>query len=454
MRIVKIALAGLAALLVIAAAGLAAFLAISPPDLLRVATGYSAKIVCSNVFLAGRDPAEVMAVDVQAPGHPLLKLVNVAVDAPQQRVTARLLGLFATATAVNRPGLGCATVPDGDVAAAMQVSLAVAPGPEPVAGTWPDGDGQATVTGTGLADILDNAALVGPGMRAIVVVKNGHLIAEAYGPGFSAETPLLGWSMVKSVNALLLGQVMGEGKLGLDETGLFPEWTDEARRTISVRDLLGMESGLGFNEDYGDVSDVNRMLFLEPDMAGFAASTPSVAAPGSAFAYSSGTANLLARLWMDRVGEGALAYPREKLFAPLGMHSAVMEADASGTLVGSSYIYATARDWARLGQFILADGMWNGQRLVPAEMMALLRTSNGLPGWYSQAQTWLAGPQESDGEPMVGLPADAVWLQGHDGQSIAVIPSAGLVVVRLGLTPSRLNYWPELLVKAVLETTG
>lgn len=453
MRILRVALAGLAALVGLSVAALTVFLFVAPPDLLRVATGYSAKIVCSNHFLAGRDPTAIMAVDVQAPGHPLLKLVSIGVDDRARVVTARMLGLFATAIAVYRPGLGCASVPDGNIEAAL--TIGVADGPVPVAGSgiWPEADGIEPVTGPVLADILDNPALVGPGMRAVVVVKDGRMIAESYGSGFDADTPLLGWSMAKTVNALLLGRVMGEGRIDIDETGLFPQWQGDQRAAISVRDLLGMESGLGFNEEYGDVSDVNRMLFLSADMPAFAASLPALERPQTLFSYSSGTANLLSRLWMDRLGDPAMAlnYPRRALFEPLGMSSAVMEADARGTLVGSSYVYATARDWARLGQFVLQDGVWNGERLVPAELMAMMRTSNGLPGFYSQAQSWLAGPHESEGEPAVGLPSDTVWLQGHDGQTIAVIPSSGLVVVRLGLTPWKLDYWPEHLVKAIVD---
>lgn len=453
LRILRVGLAWVAGLLVVAVAGLAAFLVVAPPDLLRVATGYSAKIVCSNRFIAGRDAAQVMALDVQAPGHPLLKLVNVSVDETQRVVTARLLGLFATGMAVYRPGLGCASVPDGDIAAARQVALSDVPAPVAGSGIWPEGDSVEPATGPMLADILDNPALVGPQMRAVVVIKDGHLVAEAYGPGFAATTPQLGWSMAKTVNALLVGRLLQEGRIGLDEIGLFPGWAGDARKDISIRDLLGMESGLAFNEDYGDVSDVNRMLFLTPDMPGFVASLPAAAPPQTVFSYSSGTAVLLTRLWMDRLGDpqAALAYPRTALFEPLGMSSAIIEADARGTLVGSSYLYATPRDWARVGQFVLQDGIWNGERLVPEELMAMLRSSNGLPGWYSQGQTWLAGPHESEGEPMVGLPEDTLWFQGHDGQSMAVIPSRGLVVLRLGLTPWKLDYWPERLVQSIVE---
>lgn len=294
--------------------------------------------------------------------------------------------------------------------------------------------------------------MAGPGMRAILVAQNGRIVAERYGEGFDDKTPLLGWSMTKTVNAALLGRLAAAGLIGLDDAALRPEWTD-ARKDITLRDLLGMESGLAFNEDYGDVSDVNRMLFLEPDMARFAAAQPQAEAAGAQFTYSSGTATLLARIWMDRIGDpaAALAYPRAALFDPLGMTSAELEADASGTLVGSSYMYATARDWARFGLFLLQDGVWDGTRLLPPGWVAAMNASNGLPGNYSQMQSWLQGPNDEDAAE--GVPEDAFWLVGHDGQTVAIVPSEELVVVRLGLTPSDLGYRPERLVKALTDAT-
>jgi CubicO group peptidase (beta-lactamase class C family) len=453
MRIVGRIVIGLVAVLAVLLGAAVIYLIVAPPELLRVATGYSAKIVCSNLFIAGRDPEEVLAVDVQAPGHPVLKFVRISVDEPAGMVTARMLGLFATSTAIRRTGLGCASVPDGNIARAQAVQLATPPTIAPPAdAVWPDGGRVEAIATPALADIMGNAALMGPGMRAVVVVKDGRIVAETYGAGFGPETPLLGWSMTKTVTAALIGRLAAEGKIGLDDAALRPEWTD-ARQDIRIRDLLGMESGLAFNEDYGDVSDVNRMLFLEPDMAEFTAAQPQVAARDTAFNYSSGTATLLARIWMDRIGDEAqgLAYPRAALFEPLGMASAQMEADAAGTLVGGSYMYATARDWARFGQFLLQDGRWNGAALLPAGWVAAMTHSNGLPGTYSQMLTWLDGPHDDDAAD--GVPADAYWLIGHDGQTIAIVPSEGIVVVRLGLTPSALDYHPERLVKAVADAT-
>ncbi|HVY51783.1 MAG TPA: serine hydrolase [Devosia sp.] len=427
---------GLIAALVVIVAGLAIYLAVAPPELLRVGDGYAAKIVCSNVFLAGRNPQEVLNTDVQAPGNPLLRLVGVTVDRSAGTVTAKILGFVAPQVAIARPGHGCTLVPDGrlDHVAALPPALPQATG----------GAAWAEAPDAAIARLIADPTLAGPGARAIVVARGGRIVAERYAGGFDARTPLLGWSMAKTVNAMLIGTLMLKGSIGLDDAGLFPQWTD-ARKDIRLRDLAAMTGGLAFNEEYGDVSDVNRMLFLEPDMAGFAASQPSVARPGTVFSYSTGTATMLARLWMDRVGADAANYPRQALFAPIGADSAVIEADEAGTLVGSSYMYATARDWARIGQLLAQDGVWNGLRLLPEGFVKLMQTPNGLPGGYSQMQTWL--------EPDSGLPEGSFWLDGHDGQSIAVIPSAQLVIVRLGLTPSDLGYSAIPLAKAVLAAS-
>ncbi len=451
MRIIGRVALGFVAVLAVAVIGAAGYLLAAPPDLLRVATGYSAKIVCSNVFVAGRDADDVLATDVQAPGHWLLKYVDVDVDVSAGTATAKVLGAFAPSVAIHRSGLGCASVPDGNVSAALAVQLAEVPTPaEPDDALWPQGGRVELTTPEELRLVLADPELTGPGMRAIVVVEGGVIVGETYGEGFGPQIPLLGWSMTKTVNAALIGTLVESGRMSLEEAGLLPGWTD-GRKDIRLRDLLGMESGLSFNEDYGDVSDVNRMLFLEPDMSAFAAAQPQAAAAEAQFDYSSGTATLLSRIWMDRLGNdaAALAYPRTALFEPLGMTSAEMEADASGTLVGSSYMYATARDWARFGLFLLQDGTWSGTPLLPPGWVVAMNASNGLPGGYSQMQTWLNGPHDDD--TVDAVPADAYWALGHDGQSMAIIPSEDMVIVRLGLTPSKLGYRPERLAKAAID---
>ena len=455
MRLISRVIGALVVLLLIIVAGGAVWLSVYPPELLKVGDGYAAKIVCSNTFVAKRDPAVVLADDVQAPGNPALRLIRVSVDRDEGVVRARFLGMFAPNYALYRGALGCTTVPDGDLQAARSaVFLNRVKAPKNDA-LWPDGDtvnlGQGE-EGAKLVNIVANPDLAGPAMRAIVVVKDGHIVAESYGDGFSKATPLIGWSMTKTVNAAIIGRLMLTGRMSFDDQNLLPQWSDDARKDIKLSDLLAMESGLAFNEAYGSVSDVTRMLYLDPDTTSIAANARQVAAPGERFSYSSGTGTLLSRLWMNRLPNlsTAIAYPREAIFGPLGMYSAVFEADERGTFVGSSNLYANARDWARFGQFLLQDGVWKGSRLLPEGFVGAMRTpTTASEGVYSQVQAWLAGPGGSNAQ--FGLPADTFWMSGHDGQTVTIVPSANLVVVRMGLTPTWADYRPQILVKRIMD---
>ncbi|WP_343315689.1 serine hydrolase [Brucella sp. BE17] len=413
------------------------WLGVCPPELLRVGTGYAAKIVCSNVFIAGRDADDVLAVDVQAPGNPLLKFLNVSVEENTGVVTARIFGFFAPSKAIFRPGFGCANVHTVDARPAWGRTNSHAPQSLDVE-SYPE-----------LQRLITTPQLAGPGMRAIAVMHNGRLVAETYADGFSADTPLLGWSATKSVRAILIGMRIAENRMDMADSNLFPEWEGDGRSKISLANLMAMESGLKFEENYGLVSDVTRMLFLEQDMAGYAASLPLEAAPGTTFSYSSGTANILSKLFMMSFDspEQALSYPSDELFGPLGMNSAIMETDASGGLVGSSYMYATARDWARLGSFLADGGSLHGKQILPTGFVDLMRkpaASSG--GRYGSGQVWL---QVAGGKG--ALPEDTFWMSGHDGQSIMVVPSMRLAVVRLGLTPWRLGYKVRDLDTAIVE---
>ena len=427
-----------------------------PPPLLRLAANYSAKIVCSNVFLAGRDPEDVLRNDIQSNGNPVLRFMGASVARETGLVRAGLFGMIGDGLAVYRPGFGCAVLPDRKRSRGAAGAAAITHPATPAADStrvWPDGD--RVVTEAVFQGLIGDDRLVGPGLRAIVVVHRGTIVAERYAAGFTASTPLLGWSMTKSVTAGLIGLLVKDGRLTLGQTAGWPGAPGDARATITIADLLAMSSGLHFDESYGAISDVTRMLYLESDMAAFARSQPLDHPVGTVWSYSSGTAVILARIFQDTVGEQALGFVHERLFAPLGMNSATLEADASGTFVGSSYMYANARDWARYGQFLLQQGVWQGQALLPAgyvDMMVSPVAASG--GQYGQGQVWLWGsaPKTPGVNPdrEFGLPSDTFWMEGHDGQSIAIIPSHELVVVRLGLTPSSTGYRPQPLVQALL----
>jgi CubicO group peptidase (beta-lactamase class C family) len=410
-----------------------------PPELIRVGANFTAKTVCSNVFLAHRDPAEVLDTDVQAPGHPLLKLMRIRVDSSLRQVRAGVFGFIGGGLAVDRPGVGCAVVPDGR---AGTVRIAFDP---PAVPRLEPRAAAASAAVPALQAVLEDDDLAGPGMRAIVVLHDGRLVAERYAAGFQRETPQLGWSMTKSVTAGLIGVLVADGRLTLDRPA---GWTgDDGRERITIADLLSMTSGLSFNEEYGAVSDVTRMLYLEPDMAAFARAKPLVHPVGTVWSYSSGSAVILARIFQDAVGADAATFARTRLFDPLGMTSAVLETDEKGTLVGSSYMYATPRDWARYAQLLAQDGVWEGHDILPRGYVAMMASPVAASGGeYGRGMVWrwVSGTG-------FGIPEDTFWMSGHDGQHVAVIRSRQLVIVRMGLTPDREHYRPEPLVRAVLE---
>lgn len=430
--------------------GAAAVLALwaRPPDLVRVGANYTAKIVCSNAFLTQRDPAEVFATDVQAPGHPLLRLMRIDVDRMHGLVRAGLFGFIGDGLAVAVPGRGCAVVPDGRIdALRKQQTAAVEPPMSPAAG-----DAEAAIV-PALQHLADDDSLAGPGMRAIVVIHDGRIVAERYAPGFERDTVQLGWSMTKSVTAGLIGLLVKDGRLQLDAPA---GWTrQDGGERISIADLLSMTSGLEFNEGYGAVSDVTRMLYLEPDMDEFARVKALVHPPGAVWSYSSGTAVMLARIFQNTALPDPLGYLHARLFGPLGMSSAVIEADEAGNLVGSSYMYATPRDWARYGQLLAQDGVWNGAEILPRGFVAMMSSpvapSGGEYG-HGMVWRWATHSDKPGVNPDIayGIPEDTFWMSGHDGQYVAITPSRQLVIVRMGLTPTRLLYHPEPLVSAML----
>ena len=287
---------------------------------------------------------------------------------------------------------------------------------------------------------------------AVVVVHRGALVAERYGGAIEhwdrpaeqvgPDTLLLSWSMAKSVLHALVGTLVAEGRLDVDAPADVPEWRGEGdpRGAISLEHLLTMRDGLDFAEEYVDASasDVMEMLFGsgKADTAAFAAIRDLVAAPGTRFNYSSGTTNIVSGIVARTVGPGQPYQEllRERLLDPLGMTSARATLDDAGTWVASSYLHATARDFARFGSLYLRDGTWEGRRLLPAgwvDHARRQRSTDAETGNGYGAQWWVAGDEHG-----------TFWANGYEGQSILVSPGPDLVVVRLGKTPA--ERYPEL----------
>jgi CubicO group peptidase (beta-lactamase class C family) len=416
----------------------------------RVGSGFSAEILCGAVFVSGRAAEEVKANDLSGPGYELLRFFQQTVERDSKRVTASLYG-FAAQTAIYREGLGC-TLVDGKSEADLRAeaqALAVTP-PADTGALWPEGervepDAQPKGVDRPALDAALAAAFAEPdperprNTRALVVVHRGRVAAERYAPGFDAAMPLIAWSMTKGALNALVGLRVKDGKMALTDRALLPEWRGEGdkRRDISLDELLRMSSGLAFDESYDDpLADVTVMLFARSDMAKFAAGKPLLHPPGAHWDYASGTSLIIARALRESFGTGQdyLRYPRERLFDPLAMRSAALTSDAAGTLVGSSLLYASARDFARLGLLFLQDGVWQGMRLLPEGWVEYTLTpTKDAPDETYGAHMWLKLPL-SDGYGEPPMPDDAYYFLGHDEQIIAVVPSRDLVIVRLGLT--------------------
>ncbi|HSB68145.1 MAG TPA: serine hydrolase [Candidatus Methylomirabilis sp.] len=437
-----------------------------------IGAAYKAKILCSGVFVSHRDPRSILTTDLLADDRSVLRHFAAKVSAESQFVTATLWGM-AEQRAIYHPDIGCVLM-NG----ASQRPLAFSTGPGRVAGPWPGADrpwpaGERVMTDSPpwgvdavkLGEAVESAFSEPDPVRlrrtrAVVVVHDGRILAERYAPGFTPATPLLGWSMTKGVINALTGILVSDKKLGVGDHAAVPEWQGpgDPRRNITLDHLLRMTSGLEFEEDYRHpLEDVTFMLLAAPDMAGYAARKPLAAEPGSRWHYSSGNTNIIARLLRGVVGggdAGYLAFPRRMLFDRIGMRSAVIEPDASGTFVGSSFMYATARDWARFGLLYLQDGMWQGERVLPAGWVGYSRTPTpAAPRGMYGAHFWLRlrpGFRGSDGGASA-LPADTFHAIGHEGQFVTIIPSRNLVVVRLGLTRLRGAWDHEAFLRRVLE---
>ncbi|MEM7398505.1 MAG: serine hydrolase, partial [Pseudomonadota bacterium] len=277
---------------------------------------------------------------------------------------------------------------------------------------------------------------------ALVIVHKGRIVAERYGKGFHKDMPLIGWSLSKTATNALVGMRVMDGTLDLNDDRLLPEWSGEGdpRGSITLEELMRMTSGLDFDQR----SDAPYMLFVEPDDAKYAASKPLVYLPGSHWSYSSGNTNIVARVLRETFADEAeyLRFPQERLFGPLGMHTAELAPDDAGTFVSSAFLYASARDWARLALLYLQDGVWDGERLLPDGWVEnSVRPTRASPVDQYGAQLWVKLPEwvGPDGpllpkDTYCVLGQDAYYMIGFHGQVVTIVPSRELIIVRLGLT--------------------
>ncbi len=423
------------ALVVLLMLGVGSMIGITPRYVLAtpaVASGIGAKLLCSARYVS-EFPEQLAMGDLEQ-YSPALRYLSVDYDDSTKTVSTSFFGL-STSKARFLPGLGCANefdrVHNREALASSELAS--------LASHWPHGnrvESQQAPLQALLEDILAKDNQLGLNTRALLLVHDGHILAEAYGQGSGPNTALLGWSMAKSLMSVMLGNLSLRGKLDPQHTPLFPDWANDTRRDIHLQDLLHMSDGLAFSEQYNPGDDATAMLFTEPSASAYALQKPLLHPPGTHFNYSSGTANLLSRLYFEHTGgnlQAAYDDYVDNIVIPMSFQDTIFETDASGVFVGSSYLYASARDWARLGQLMLNEGEINGRRIVSKEWVVQSTQTNSTENGKAYGYQWWL----NDGGSALrwpDLPSDSFAATGNRQQYLMIVPSMQAVIVRLGWT--------------------
>jgi CubicO group peptidase (beta-lactamase class C family) len=388
--------------------------------------------MASSVLVGKRSPASIIANDLDMP---LVKLATTQFNLEDTFASANVFGLM-NRKAIDRQGLGTVLVnddyPQGEIYLQPERDSTKIENPypfghlEPIDTIFPEVNYNQLQKAVALA--FENPEV--QKTRTLLVLYKGHLLSEKYVDGFSKETPILGWSMTKSLLATCFGVLEHQGKLETSWPAPITEWKNDERKEITLNHLLRMQSGLEWNEDYATISDATRMLFLDSDMTKTQRDKKAIAKPTEIWNYSSGTTNLLSGILRQqfRSQQEYLDFPYTAFIDKIGAYSMLLEADLKGNYVGSSYGWANTRDWARVGQLYLNQGNWNGEQLFSKDWIDYIITPTKHSDGKYGAHFWL-----NSGGIYPDVPKDLYSLNGFQGQYVFILPSKDLVVVRTGL---------------------
>ena len=401
---------------------------------LPIINGYAAKNMCSCIFIAKREQADIEANDLN---FSLVKYASNKVDLKNKTVTSSFLGMRSQKAFYNEK-TGCSLVNKGKPFATENLDILQ---PKALAASYLFADFNtkkelpSNVDQEKLQSAIDKHFNEVKGenvrnTRALLVLQGNQLIAEKYAPGFDKDTKQLGWSMGKSIMSTLTGILVQQGEIDINLPTGIEAWKNDERENITWSQLLQMNSGLEWEENYGSISDVTKMLYTEDDTYSFAVNHKLIGTPGKLWTYSSGTSNILSGLIRNQLGddETYLNFANKELFNWIGAESMILETDQTGTIIGSSYAWATPRDWAKYGLLYLQNGKVADKQIFPdwwAEYTA--SPAEGSDGKYG-AQFW-----KQNDEEFPNVPKDMYLADGFQGQRIFIIPSKNLVVVRFGL---------------------
>lgn len=412
---------------------------------LNIISGYAAKNTSSSVFVANRTVAFTEATDNN---FSPINLASTAISLENNFASASTLGLL-TRKAVYRNGLGSVLITKGYDANKKELIpkrftsntlLAYPFGNKPQKDTLFNTINYEKLD-SAVSSIFENSHQT----RAVLVLYKNQLIAERYAKGFTKESRILGWSMTKSILSTVFGIMQYQGKLSVQDRAPILEWENDDRKKITLHNLLQMNSGLAWDENYEKISDVTKMLFLEDDMTKMQQKQQLVNSPNFSWNYSSGTSNLLSGILRKKLGnqQEYLDYWYRELIDKIGMNSMIVETDVKGHYVASSYAWATARDWAKFGLLYLHKGNWNGTQIFSPEWVDYITqptpTSNNSYG----AHFWL-----NAGNKMKDVPSNMFYADGYQGQRVYILPDQEMVVVRLGLK----NYNENKFLKEIIQS--
>ena len=410
-------------------------------------TGHSAHELCSRLFVSNQDKELIVEQVLVQKVFPLQWIWSIDIDEKNKTVSvgAPFFSSLNNATALHREGQGCTLTQGLEVERLRQQAIIPASfaGSPDINTYWPGGEqgvhpDSSAYNLEAIESVIDKMFTEFSDNRfekintyAVLVVHDGKLIAERYSPEHDQSNRLLGWSISKSITALLMGILYNEEKVDLNETVTL-DHTDE----VKLQHVFNMASGLDFDEGYETQSDIALMLYKSVDASAYARSRPLKHKPGSEFYYSTGDTQILSDLVQKRAGGTAQAahdFYQTRLFHKLGIVNAVVEHDAAGTFIGGARMFMRARDWAKIGQLMLNEGMWQGDSIVPKEWIRLMLEPSPANPYYG-GQVWLYDPAIF-GE---AFPKDAYALWGVLDQLVIVVPSKKLVLVRMGANGSGL----------------
>jgi CubicO group peptidase (beta-lactamase class C family) len=401
---------------------------------LDLISGFSSKSLASGHFIDNRsqDLIEKGDNDIE-----MITLATNKIDENGKFAMSTVYGLKAR-KAIYREGLGATLInEDFDVTKPYEVPKRVKLDnnlPFPYGNKEPKDTAFANVDYAKLnavvANAFDEKGQIKKRTRSVLVIYKDKIIAEKYNTGFNKDSKILGWSMTKSITSALFGILQKQGKIDVFKPAPIAEWANDERSKITIANLLNMNSGLEWEEDYNKISDVTKMLFLDTDMSQAQLKKLAEFKPNSHWNYSSGTTNLLSGILRKqfKTHQEYLDFWYSALIDKIGMSSMLVETDMAGNYVGSSYSWATTRDWSKFGLLYLHKGNWNGEQILDESWIKFTATPTNTSNGKYGAHFWL-----NVGGKFPDVPKDMFYCSGYQGQMVAIFPSQDLVIVRMGL---------------------